>query len=113
MPGEMKRIANLSDEELLERWRSRIETAKSDFYEVAEGQHRFEQLVEVVRGNSRLQEIGGPFLDWIFRSHAHASVVAVRRHADGLGNDLSLDTLLVLLCQFLIWTSLSLSIHCR
>ena len=88
------KFVKLSDEELLERWRSRIETAKHDFHEVADGQHRFEQLVEVVNGNKRLEEIGGPFLNWIYGSHAHASVVAIRRHGDGDTNDLSLDTVL-------------------
>ncbi len=95
-----KKLQDMTDEELRERWRGRLEQIKQDFNVIADGQQRFEHLVEIVNGNVRLQQTGGAVIEWIYRNHAYATVAAVRRHADGQTNDCSLETLLCEIAKY-------------
>ena len=71
-----------------------VERTWPHMVELAQHQRRFRELTAIVERNKRLQEIGGPFIDWIFLSHAQACAMAIRRQAKGQGGDDSLENFL-------------------
>lgn len=87
-------LRDLSDDEVWARWRDDLARIRQDAHELFRARRTFRDVVEVFKGNPRLQDTGGHLWQWMLVNYASFVVMRIRREVDDQGNVVSLDMLL-------------------